>query len=693
METSTAEGSPKFGSRQADFRGTKILDYSSPSLSLKLDYFSSSVGVDLGNVRPITQVRLRRSGTRITPKTLELYTSQTGFDASWTKVDGTTSTDKDGTLIRLGEGVSGRYLKIHSTWDERDSYGQPVDRATLAGTPADLIEVWSILDGQTTAWTYDSLGNRLSEDRYRGDHSTITTSYYPTSNQIKTNGAWEFNYDPNGNLTERGTMGTWDSSTEQFTWDSANGEIWTYTYDLRNRLNSVSHGKAGTASLAPVASYTYDIRDLRIATQRAGKTNFYQYDLGGDLIWEETGTDSIAYIQALGQTWAEVRTSGSDTSTYFHHTDHLGSTELITDSTGKVVWSGNFEAFGAVSRNIGQGGFTPSFTGKQLDPDTGLYYFNARWYDPELGRFISEDPARDDINWYAYCANNPMNFVDPTGLDDKATAPRAAYHDNNYQELGYPSPYYRIAFDTPGQANETGDVTRQIKVGESLNIGLANFAAADPFLDSLKDSPFSSFYVTTTKDDTMLRLVAGQDITLKIHSFFSDDKRNVTYMDFIFQPKQGSQELWRYRGGDLSLGAAALIGETGVQFSRGIAGYSFVSDRGRGFKQLFMVGNDKMAGYSLGAGVTSSFTWGSAKLDPRLTLDQVLSSFAKDTTTQAGFSILFGGYARSRGKTWESQSISGSVGAELTKAWLPISATMTEGPMEPLGRMFNVVSP
>ena len=51
-----------------------------------------------------------------------------------------------------------------------------------------------------------------------------------------------------------------------------------------------------------------------------------------------------------------------------------------------------------------------------MDPDTGLHYSNARWYDPELGRFITEDPIKDGLNWYAYCGNNPVNYVDPTGL-------------------------------------------------------------------------------------------------------------------------------------------------------------------------------------------------------------------------------------------------------------------------------------
>ncbi|MBI9100623.1 MAG: RHS repeat-associated core domain-containing protein, partial [Spirochaetaceae bacterium] len=56
------------------------------------------------------------------------------------------------------------------------------------------------------------------------------------------------------------------------------------------------------------------------------------------------------------------------------------------------------------------------YTGKKIDRDTGLYYFNARWYDAELGRFITEDPIKDGINWFGYANQNPLTFIDPTGL-------------------------------------------------------------------------------------------------------------------------------------------------------------------------------------------------------------------------------------------------------------------------------------
>ena len=102
-----------------------------------------------------------------------------------------------------------------------------------------------------------------------------------------------------------------------------------------------------------------------------------------------------------------------------HSTDHEGSTDVITDSSGNIVWDGDYEAFGSVVRSNGTIRFDASYTGKEFDVDTGLYYFNARWYDPTLGRFITEDPARDGGNWFAYVGNNPMSRVDPNGLEEK----------------------------------------------------------------------------------------------------------------------------------------------------------------------------------------------------------------------------------------------------------------------------------
>ena len=102
---------------------------------------------------------------------------------------------------------------------------------------------------------------------------------------------------------------------------------------------------------------------------------------------------------------------------YYYHTDHAGSIRVITDQAGTVVYNADYLAFGTQLYKEGDFEELHGFTGKEYDPDIGLYYFNARWYDPDLGRFISEDPAADpnNPNFYSYCGNNPINRIDPTG--------------------------------------------------------------------------------------------------------------------------------------------------------------------------------------------------------------------------------------------------------------------------------------
>ncbi|MBI3291261.1 MAG: RHS repeat-associated core domain-containing protein, partial [Elusimicrobia bacterium] len=105
----------------------------------------------------------------------------------------------------------------------------------------------------------------------------------------------------------------------------------------------------------------------------------------------------------------------------FYHGDHLGSVNLITDHTGQQVRLNEFSPFGSLTRGEGTVDAPQKFTGKRLDDSTGLYYFGARYYDPQLGRFIQPDTivqAPSDpqtLNRYTYCRNNPLIYTDPTG--------------------------------------------------------------------------------------------------------------------------------------------------------------------------------------------------------------------------------------------------------------------------------------
>ena len=126
---------------------------------------------------------------------------------------------------------------------------------------------------------------------------------------------------------------------------------------------------------------------------------------------------------ALGKHLARVDGVIGDTAAkvYYYHTDQVGSVKAITNSSGSVVWNADYHPFGTrFGKNVLDSSFEEddvAFTGKELDKDTGLYYYNARWYDSETGRFISEDPVGDpnNPNLYSYSRNNPINILDPTG--------------------------------------------------------------------------------------------------------------------------------------------------------------------------------------------------------------------------------------------------------------------------------------
>ncbi|MBI2174990.1 MAG: hypothetical protein HYU33_07320, partial [Candidatus Omnitrophica bacterium] len=109
----------------------------------------------------------------------------------------------------------------------------------------------------------------------------------------------------------------------------------------------------------------------------------------------------------------------------FYHNDHLGGVNVITDIWATRVQLVEYDPWGKVSREEGASEASRRFTGKMLDPESGLYYYGGRYYDPELGRFISPDPFvpqpsdPQSLNRYSYVENNPVNHVDPSGYKKK----------------------------------------------------------------------------------------------------------------------------------------------------------------------------------------------------------------------------------------------------------------------------------
>jgi RHS repeat-associated protein len=107
--------------------------------------------------------------------------------------------------------------------------------------------------------------------------------------------------------------------------------------------------------------------------------------------------------------------NSSTTGVRYFHKDHLNSSTVVTDTNGSLVRRIVYAPYGSESASEGTAEVSYKYTDKEKDT-TGLYYFEARYYDPEIGRFISVDPGKDGDNWYAYCRNNPVKYVDPNGL-------------------------------------------------------------------------------------------------------------------------------------------------------------------------------------------------------------------------------------------------------------------------------------
>jgi RHS repeat-associated protein len=265
-----------------------------------------------------------------------------------------------------------------------------------------------------------------------------TYIYYENSSRLKSNGKYSFSYDPNGNLIKKETI-----SDEKI--------IWKYEYDLFNRLVKV------TKNDSVVAGYTYDEAGLRVKKQGVNSAIYYTFDTGGNVLFEQENREYMEYVYVLGKHFARVDgnlDNLEEKTKYFYHTDHLGSTVLVTDEAGQQVWGAEYTPFGKRVSKEGELEHAAKFTGKDLDEDTGLYYFNARWYDQGVGRFVSEDQMNDpnNPNLYTYCRNNPLTITDPTG-------------NTSLSEIGLSS-------------NTTG--LSQVELDKDRDIGIGYYSPSNP---------------------------------------------------------------------------------------------------------------------------------------------------------------------------------------------------------------------
>ena len=143
------------------------------------------------------------------------------------------------------------------------------------------------------------------------------------------------------------------------------------------------------------------------------------------MLYEADGGNQRDSFNLLGldaNVIATTRGTGSSEAWYLYNKETRGSTSSLIDDGGTVAVAYEYDAFGNTTIRTGEAFDNEiCYTGQVYDKETGLYYYNARFYDPEDGRFLTQDTYRgenmepDTLHLYVYCANNPVNYVDPSG--------------------------------------------------------------------------------------------------------------------------------------------------------------------------------------------------------------------------------------------------------------------------------------
>jgi RHS repeat-associated protein len=251
------------------------------------------------------------------------------------------------------------------------------------------------------AYTYDDLGNRLSMNK-----SGVITNYaYNNLNQLTqsvTSGVINtYTYNNNGNQINTVVAGATTTST----------------YDFDNRLTNMTYAD-GTSS---VFVYSADGRRLQ-ASEGTSVTN-YLYDgklpvieRDGANVTQNTYTNGIGYAGGIGSLISQI--SGTTTSWYHYVHNGNGNVSHLTDASGAVVASYDYDAFGNIAAQTGTIANTRQFQTKEVNAKSGLIYFGRRWYNPVIGRWTTPDPLGmiDGPNMYLYVNDDPVNKSDSWGL-------------------------------------------------------------------------------------------------------------------------------------------------------------------------------------------------------------------------------------------------------------------------------------
>ncbi len=294
------------------------------------------------------------------------------------------------------------------------------------------------------------------------DRLTLANGPYGTAGA---NASLTYTYDELGNLTLNSQVGTYtypvsgSNSVRPHAVTTAGSN--TYSYDSNGNLT------AGAGR-----SLTYNLENKPLTIAIAGQTTTFVYDGDGRRVKKTAGSTVTRYVSKLYEcdnascsrmVFAEgqrIATVGASGSVYYYHTDHLGSSSVMTDSVGAKVQTVTYFPYGAI--RINNSSVSPAvdvpykYTGQEFDATTGLYDYGARQYDASLGRFISPDslvpePANpQSLNRYSYVKNNPFRYIDPTGHEPDDIGCWWCAYQSGLGSIGDPSHSSSQALSTLG---------------------------------------------------------------------------------------------------------------------------------------------------------------------------------------------------------------------------------------------------
>jgi RHS repeat-associated protein len=325
-------------------------------------------------------------------------------------------TRPNGTITAYHYDTFSRLVKLEHLDSEQRVIGSYEYTLNALGYPTQVIEP----NGRIIAYTYDELGRLTKEDitdPINGDLN-LAYRYNAVSNrvEIRVNGVitGHYSYDANNRLlTANDFSYSYDKNGNTLTQSAPEGTT-TYAYDFKNRL-------VGVTTPNDSMTYAYDAAGIRVGSTVNGVATHYLVDKNrpyAQVLEERSSEGDLLTSYTYGNDLLRQK-RGSETR-YFHY-DRLGSTKGLTDDNQTVTDVYNSDAFGNPLQSTGT---TPNhyrFTGEQHDPQTGLIYLRARYYNPATGRFLTQDTWNGrrgepiSRHKYLYANANPVVFTDPTG--------------------------------------------------------------------------------------------------------------------------------------------------------------------------------------------------------------------------------------------------------------------------------------